>query len=815
MKALFLSLISILVFNNTLAAQFEGKVFIDENNNQKLDYFEKGLAGILVSDGLNVVKTSTQGDYSLQGHNDARFVFITTPDGYFINPFYQRVEPGRNTYHFPLSKVADHSEGFSFIHITDTESASNKTNWVEMLQAYAHYEKPAFLIHTGDICYEPGMRFHAQALNTSTMGIPTYYCIGNHDLVEGKYGEELYEALFGPGWYSFEVGGTHFIVTPMLGGDYKPSYTKKDIYLWLKNLLSHLDPGQPKFVFNHDLLTGQEEFIYGINDEAFINLNEHNLKAWVYGHWHNSFYRPHGSSGVVSICTGVAQRGGIDHSLSQFRVFQVQPDGNFTSEVVQSYVDHKMAIISPAPLTNLKDGQLPVLVNAYNSTARTKAVTYRINEQPARHLQQLTNWTWADNYELSEKEKNAGQLKIIVNGMFNDGATRRQQRVFSINPKNNQVDDNAFWPNFLMNPSHDPGQVEGPGAPLALDWVSNVGANIYMCPPVVAEGKVFIASYDNGDARNCFLMAYDYISGEQCWKFRTDNSVKGAIAYENGQLFATDMVGNVYAVNTENGALRWKVNLEMNTLPAYVSGTLAADGVVYTGDSNGFSAINQKDGSFLWKNKDWRGGVGGPPMATIGKEVIVTSSNWNALYAHDKTSGKLLWKKRDVGLNFRDAAPVYHNDTLFVGSRKNLLAIDPQTGDILKRRSTIFNLNTNSTPLIFDNLIIMGTGSDGVVACYRDDFSVAWRHQTGNAQSTSTPYAEPPQRTVEASPVLVNGQDIYIGASDGYFYCLEASSGKVKWSMETGAPILSTVAVTKHRIFLADTAGNLYCFVAQ
>lgn len=54
------------------------------------------------------------------------------------------------------------------------------------------------MIHTGDICYEAGLKKHIEGMNTETMGVPVRYIIGNHDYVDGKYGEELFESIYGP-----------------------------------------------------------------------------------------------------------------------------------------------------------------------------------------------------------------------------------------------------------------------------------------------------------------------------------------------------------------------------------------------------------------------------------------------------------------------------------------------------------------------------------------------------------------------------------------------------------------------------------------
>ena len=42
----------------------------------------KGVAGVVVSDGLNTVQTDAKGTFSMEADQDSRFVFISTPSGY-------------------------------------------------------------------------------------------------------------------------------------------------------------------------------------------------------------------------------------------------------------------------------------------------------------------------------------------------------------------------------------------------------------------------------------------------------------------------------------------------------------------------------------------------------------------------------------------------------------------------------------------------------------------------------------------------------------------------------------------------------------
>lgn len=123
-------------------------------------------------------------------------------------------------------------------------------------------------------------------------------------------------------------------------------------------------------------MTYGDQFIFGINDQEQINLNEHNLKAWVYGHWHINYMKKQGD--VYSISTATLDKGGIDHSTSAFRVLHVDKKGDFTSELRYTYLDKQIQIASPVEgqIPVLASGAVPLVVNAYFIGNSGKRVTY-------------------------------------------------------------------------------------------------------------------------------------------------------------------------------------------------------------------------------------------------------------------------------------------------------------------------------------------------------------------------------------------------------------------------------------------------------
>ena len=315
--------------------------------------------GVSVTDGRNVVKTDENGEFTLKGWRKTRFITVTAPAGYWTEDYYIPADKQTVSYDFTLerSEIAAGS-AHSFLQISDTEIGEDGVGeWIDYVKALADEQNPAFLIHTGDICYEPGLKRHFSDMNTENMGLPVRYIIGNHDYVDGKYGEELFESIYGPVWYSFEVGNVHYVVTPFqTGGDYSSGYNKNDRWRWLENDLENTGEDMKIVIFNHNKPVSENYVIEF--DRKELDLKEHDLIAWVFGHYHYNYVR--NNEGVLEISTGRPDCGGIDESPSASRIVSIDAtgevstalyyydDGRFTQPDVQN-----MTALAKLPATVL------------------------------------------------------------------------------------------------------------------------------------------------------------------------------------------------------------------------------------------------------------------------------------------------------------------------------------------------------------------------------------------------------------------------------------------------------------------------------
>lgn len=827
MKNNFLNIALLSCIAISANAAYTGHVFVDKNKNGLFDKGETTLPGVLVSDGLNVVKTGKDGSFTLPGHEKEKFLFITTPSGYKTdNTYYRRIETGKEAYDFglqPYNGGIARDGSHRFIQISDTEihnsPVAEHDDWVQNLRDYSANEGTAFIIHTGDICYDGGLMNHIGMVNTANMNTQVFYCIGNHDLVKGAYGEELFEKLYGPTFYSFDAGNVHYIVTPMPGGDYRPSYTKEDVYRWLKNDLAQIPAGKPIMVFNHDLLTTDESFIFGISDQESIDLDAHNLKAWIYGHWHINHIHKHKQA--YSICTSTLIRGGIDHAASAFRVMNIDPKGDFTSDLRYSYIDKSVKIASvenlQAPV--LPSGEVALSVNAYSATTPVSHITYDCRVEgkkviAGKPMKQQTDFNWYAAMPLAA-DLAGSFVTVAVEAHFANGEVARTERSFTYLPApTSPVAMQGDWTNLLGNPQHTGIASDSLSAPLKLAWVQNIGSMSYMTSPIIYKESVFAASTDENGIGKAAVVSMHAKTGAINWKYPVRSSIKNTIAASSGLVLAQDVEGYLYAIDAVSGKLVWEKKLAVNpVVPALNDGLVATPEVVYAGSGKGLCAIDLKSGKELWRNQAWGQHESSTATLSLNGNVLIGSAHWGALYANDATTGKLLWSAEKDGIRHRSSSAVMQGDIFYLASDQSLFVMESKTGRILIRKELPFSVNVASSPLVTDKEIIVGTATEGIVSFDRETLTQKWTYRTGPAMVYTAPYFRNPSSTVEASPVLA-GETVFFGGSDGVIYALDREKGTLRWKHTTGAPILSAAAVSGNTLVVADFAGNVYAFVS-
>jgi 3',5'-cyclic AMP phosphodiesterase CpdA len=118
------------------------------------------------------------------------------------------------------------ASGFTFLQISDShigfKAAANPNPTATLEDAMAKIgalpQKPAFMIHTGDITHlSKPEEFDAADQVITTAKLDTFYVPGEHDIIDADRGKAYLErygkkvGAKGTGWYSFDQHGVHFI----------------------------------------------------------------------------------------------------------------------------------------------------------------------------------------------------------------------------------------------------------------------------------------------------------------------------------------------------------------------------------------------------------------------------------------------------------------------------------------------------------------------------------------------------------------------------------------------------------------------------
>lgn len=224
-----------------LAAQdwAQGYVYVDANKNGKRDEGEKGVGGVRVSNGVKITKTDEMGRYKIAIADDT-IIFVIKPGGYATAMaknnvpqfFYIHKPAGSPQLKFkgvdptgPLPESVDfplypqkEPKTFKAIMFGDPQPRNQ-----EELDYIGHdvveeliQNDAALGVTLGDILFDDLSLFKNNNQMIGLMGIPWYNVIGNHDInldaKSRKQVNETFERHFGPSYYSFDYGTTHFVV---------------------------------------------------------------------------------------------------------------------------------------------------------------------------------------------------------------------------------------------------------------------------------------------------------------------------------------------------------------------------------------------------------------------------------------------------------------------------------------------------------------------------------------------------------------------------------------------------------------------------
>jgi len=226
----------------------------------------------------------------------------------------------------------------------------------------------------------------------------------------------------------------------------------------------------------------------------------------------------------------------------------------------------------------------------------------------------------------------------------------------------------------------------------------------------------------------------------------------------------------------------------------------------------------------------WQFKAGGAIVSTpaLAHGTVYFGSSDHFLYALDEKSGALRWKYQS-GSRVASSPAVAGGRVYFGSYDGNFYALEAASGKLLwkfatqgERRFAARHLHGAlpaaevmpdpfdvflSSPVLAADLVYFGSGDGNVYALEAASGTLRWSFQTGNV--------------VHASPALANGL-VYVGSWDSYFYALDAATGQARWRFKTGEDreinnqvgIQSSAVVAGDTVYFGCRDSNLYALDA-
>ncbi|MBI3410513.1 MAG: PQQ-binding-like beta-propeller repeat protein [Planctomycetes bacterium] len=382
-----------------------------------------------------------------------------------------------------------------------------------------------------------------------------------------------------------------------------------------------------------------------------------------------------------------------------------------------------------------------------------------------------------------------------------------------------------------------------------VNWIAELGKRSFTSP-VVANGKVFIATYKpkprdpEAIGPKSALMAFREKDGQFLWQIAHDAPDLGAAqspstpTVDGRNLYYITPACEVVCAEADNGKVRWRYDMikELKVHPyreawgcrfSALSSPLVIGNLVFAVTGNG-----------------------------VDEEGQLVSPEAPSFIALDKGTGKLIWQSNLPGANIIEAqssSPTFADwegtpQVIFAGGDCVIYSFAPETGRLLwkcdclptRRKKGGFQVDNYivGTPVVLGNKLYFGLGltrehlmptRSSYFLCLditkKGDISLK-SYEAGSVENKDSalvwafggPIDPRPEkgrlayfgRTV--STAAVHDGLVYIAEEAGYLHCLDAATGKRVWEYDLRACVTASPYWVDGRVFLCTDAGEVLIF---
>lgn len=271
-------------------------------------------------------------------------------------------------------------------------------------------------------------------------------------------------------------------------------------------------------------------------------------------------------------------------------------------------------------------------------------------------------------------------------------------------------------------------------------------------------------------------------------------------------IYSADVSGLIQAVNKSDGTIKWSTQLKHGI----VSGPTVADGFIAVGtNSSSLVLLNQADGKKLWQNKV-SGEVLSPPALSHQKVIAKTIDG--KVFAFDAVSGKQLWTAEHGSPSLvlkASSSPIIVDNLVLIGfSDGKLDALELQTGRVVWQRSIAYAtgasdverlVDIDSDPIVKGKVAYLASYQGYIGALSLTDGQFIWR-KSGSVYKN----------------MVLSSNTLYLTDSNDVIWSLDSRTGHVNWKQTAlKARGLTEPVLIGHDLVVGDKTGYLHFIGSQ
>lgn len=287
------------------------------------------------------------------------------------------------------------------------------------------------------------------------------------------------------------------------------------------------------------------------------------------------------------------------------------------------------------------------------------------------------------------------------------------------------------------------------------------------------------------------------------WKFASKSAIYGSPVMDGGIIYFGSCDANLYALDASTGDKKWfyKTGGAIKSAPC-----IYKESVIFNSTDGFIYAVNKKSGNLSWRFKTggektydlWDYYLSSP---VVYEDIVYAGSGDSCIYAVKAGTGELAWKYKTMDVVH--ASPVIGNKKVMIGSFDGYFyALNYKTGKLAWKFNTIGDAyfpkgEVQKAAALYKNSVIFGSRDYNIYALDINTGTGLWNMKERGSWVIATP--------------LVFNDDIYFGTSDSHrFYCMDANTGDVKWTLPLSMRVYGTAAVHGNKVFFGCFNGKVY-----